>query len=164
MTEPKLNIELVPSSTWGTNLRSVLRISRWHTLRRWCYERAGHVCEICGGSGLEQGRGHAVECHERWQYDDVRGMQKLVGVIALCPACHRCKHVGRAIAVGAGKPTLRHLARVNGWSPEETEAHVAAAFAIQQFRSLHDWAIDLHWLIGDESPLEGDLFRDPPPS
>jgi len=158
---PKLSIELVPSTQWGSNLRSALRVSKWDKLRRACYEAAGHRCEICGESGFEQGRKHAVECHERWVYDDDTDTQRLVGVIALCPFCHRVKHIGRSLRVGAGRQTLQWLAKINGWSQQEVESYIAFAFAVQQVRSLTTWTLDLAWLFSDESPFDTneDIYR-----
>ena len=48
---PRLTVELLPATTWGSNLRSVLRVSQWDKLRRGAYEAAQHRCEICGGAG-----------------------------------------------------------------------------------------------------------------
>jgi len=158
---PKLSIELVPSTQWGSNLRSALRVSKWDKLRRDCYEKAGHICEICGGSGLEQRRRHAVECHERWEYDDETNTQRLIGVIALCPFCHQVKHIGRALRVGAGRQALQWLANINEWTQQEVEAYIAFAFAIQQVRSVASWTLDLSWLFSKESPFDADeeIFR-----
>lgn len=37
-----------------------------------------------------------VECHEVWDYDDDRKIQRLERRVALCPACHEVKHAGLA--------------------------------------------------------------------
>ena len=153
-----MTIELVPTGQWGTNLRSVLKRGEWDRLRKWCYEQAGHTCEICGASGLEQNRAHAVECHERWEYDDSRRIQKLLGVISLCPRCHQVKHFGRALAVGAGRFAINHMRKVNGWSVEVAKAYVEGEFATHTIRSLGPaWCIDLRWLGGDSSPLTAEI-------
>jgi hypothetical protein len=138
----KLLVELVPQSTWGWNLRSELRPSEWDRLRKATYARAGNRCEVCGG----RGRKHPVECHERWEYDDVNHVQKLVGLEALCPYCHEVRHIGRAMAVGTADRAMIHLDRVNEWTPEQTTAHVTEAFRVWRERSLHQWTLDLSWL------------------
>lgn len=141
---PRLLLELVPAPNWGWNLRSELKKSEWDEVRRVVYERAGHVCEVCGGKG----RKWPVECHERWTYDDESGVQKLVGLEALCPPCHEVRHMGRAISVGNGDRASKHLGKVNGWTPEKVEAHVSAAFDLWHRRSQRSWSLDLSWLDG----------------
>lgn len=100
-----LTIESIPLSLWGVNLRDKLGPVTWARVRSDCYARAGHVCEICGDVGPK----HPVECHEIWEYDGERRIQKLVGFIALCPACHEVKHYGRACAVGRAAQAQRHF-------------------------------------------------------
>lgn len=141
---PRLLLELVPATNWGWNLRSELKKSEWDRVRGVVYERAGHVCEVCGGKG----RKWPVECHERWSYDDKSGVQKLVGLEALCPPCHEVRHMGRAISVGNGDRASKHLGKVNGWSAEQVSEHIDKAFAVWHRRSQHSWALDLSWLDG----------------
>jgi hypothetical protein len=40
----------------------------------------------------------------------------------------------------------RHLAKVNGWTPQEAERYIAAQFALWQRRSAFQWTLDLSWL------------------
>lgn len=137
-----LVVELVPKSMWGFNLRSELTKAQWDKIRKAVYERAGHRCEICGGKGSK----HPVEAHERWVYDDTTHVQKLVGVEALCPMCHKVRHLGRTIAVGQGDMAMGHLDRVNGWTPKQTEDHVVEAMKVWAERSKHTWTLDLTWV------------------
>ena len=134
----KLNIELVPSTSWFTNLRSILPTSDWDLLRRAVYKDAGYKCEVCGGKGDK----HPVECHERWAYDDVNHVQTLVGLIALCPSCHMVKHFGLAAHRGYDKVALKHLMIVNKWNKEEATSHVNDAFRTWSDRSNHQWKVD----------------------
>ena len=141
---PRLLLELVPAPNWGWNLRSELKKSEWDRVRGVVYERAGHVCEVCGGKG----RKWPVECHERWHYDDEAGVETLVGLEALCPPCHEVRHMGRAISVGNGERASKHLGKVNGWNPEQVAVHVNQAFAVWHERSRRSWSLDLSWLDG----------------
>lgn len=145
-----LTVELVPSSSWGDNLRSRLKQSAWDRLRRASYKAAGHRCEICGGKG----RRHPVECHEVWVYNDTTHVQTLERLISLCPSCHEVKHLGLAELRGRQDIALRHLAKVNGWTPTEALRHVTEAFEVWQRRSRHTWTLDLSWLAeqGEEIP------------
>ncbi|NBR00667.1 MAG: HNH endonuclease [Actinobacteria bacterium] len=137
-----LTLDLVPSSTWYDNLRSRLRPSEWDRLRKATYAAAGNKCEVCGGNG----RRHPVECHERWTYDEDARVQRLVGLVALCPACHEVKHFGRAQSVGRGAPALAHLMRVNRWTEDQALDHIEDSFRVWQRRSAIEWTLDLSWL------------------
>ena len=138
----KLTIELVPAQQWGDNLRSRVSRQRWDTLRRECYRKAGHRCEICGGKG----RRWPVECHEVWDYDESNKIQRLVGLVALCPACHEVKHMGRSMSVGKGDKAKRHLMKINGWSASDVEYYIEAMFELWYRRNQEDWTLDLQWL------------------
>ncbi len=104
-----LTVELVPRTCWFTNVRSEVSPADWNKLRRETVERAGKRCEICAAGGR-------LECHEMWEYDDERRIQRLSGLVALCHRCHEVKHLGLAGVRGRGKQAMEHLARVNGWS------------------------------------------------
>lgn len=140
--EPKLTIELVPSSQWEDNLRSHLSAAKWNMLRSACYQRALHRCEVCNGVG----RKHPVECHEIWEYNDQTRIQKLTGLIALCPQCHQVKHIGLAAIRGKFAQAIGQLMKVNEWPQELAEAYAIRQFEIHQIRSTFAWSIDLSWL------------------
>jgi hypothetical protein len=139
--EPKLSIEMIPRSTWGQNLRSLLKKEEWDEIRRECYAIAGYRCEICRGVGIA----HPVECHERWEFDNEERVQRLVGTIALCPACHRVKHIGRTEGTADAADTLNHLRRVNGWKRSRMLAYVERAFRQHRKRDLYHWTVDISW-------------------
>ena len=138
----KLTIELVPSTTWGENLRSMLSKSEWDRIRKSVYEKAKNKCEICGGVGPKW----PVECHEIWQYEEESKTQFLRGFIALCPKCHQVKHMGRTMSIGKGKQATQHLARVNGWSIQDAQYYIEVMFEIWHRRSQENWTLDISWL------------------
>ena len=140
--DARLTIELVPKTSWYSNVRSNVSEADWDRLRRPVYGRARSRCEICGGRGPK----HAVECHEVWQYDDVAGIQRLVDLIALCPSCHGVKHLGRSHLKGRGDDAIEQLMRVNGWTATRAEAYVDLVLDIWKLRSLVPWRLDLDWL------------------
>jgi hypothetical protein len=96
---PRLTIELVPRTCWFSNVRDQVPRGDWDRIRREVYERAGKRCEVCSGRGSR----HPVECHEVWEYDETAHVQRLVRMIALCPACHEVKHIGLAGLKGRGE-------------------------------------------------------------
>jgi len=137
----KLEIELVPRTSWQSNLRKILPRQAWDRIRKEAYERASGKCEICG----EQAR---LECHERWVYDDTRHVQRLAGFMALCPLCHAVKHMGRSWNLARqGKldfdELVRHFMSVNGVSRELFQFHYEEAFRVWRVRSRYPWKIDL---------------------
>lgn len=135
----KLTSELVPKTAWYSNVRSNVTRSEWDIIRYQVYANAGNVCEICGGKGKR----HAVECHEVWEYDDDTNIQKLVRMIALCPACHSVKHLGRARAVGIYAEALAQLRKVNDMTIGEAKAYAKTIFEQWEERSKHKWKLDI---------------------
>lgn len=137
-----LTIELVPRTCWFKNVRSEVSAEDWNKLKKMTAQAAGNRCEICGGRGPRW----PVEAHEVWHYDDRDHVQKLAGLVALCPDCHSVKHMGLTISRGREEQALRHLARVNGWSVEDARLYVEVAFEVWSQRSNHDWTLDISWL------------------
>lgn len=132
--------ELVPSTAWCNNLRSELPAARWDVIRRFVYQRAGYRCEVCGGKGEK----HPVECHEVWEYQ--KKIQRLAGLVALCPACHECKHIGLAEINGRMEAVVEHMVKVNGQSRAEVLDVIDEAFETWRERSEVDWKLDLKYL------------------
>lgn len=140
---PRLSVELVPRDSSGKNLWNVLRPRDWNRLRKRTYELAQHRCEVCDGVGAK----YAVACHERWEFEEWSCTQYLLGLIALCPACHDVKHIGRAIDMGRRVPATAHLRDVNRWSRKQAERYLELTFALSHLRNLEErWYVDLSWL------------------
>ena len=144
MDEPRLTIELVPETCHCSNLRSNLSKQDWDTLRKEAYRSASYRCVICFGKGNR----HPVEAHEIWHYDDAEHIQKLVDVVALCPACHKVKHMGLSILKGWDEDARKHLAKVNGWSKKVADKYEEECFKEYKRRSVFHWTLDLSWLKG----------------
>lgn len=145
----ELTVELVPSTCWYTNVRSQVSAADWETCKRFVRDRSGGRCEICGGRGPRW----PVECHEIWEYEEIadrerptKRIQRLTGLIALCPKCHECKHIGRAEAIGRLEAAIIHLTMVNQWSWLYTLAHIEAAREQWARRSKYQWILDISYL------------------
>lgn len=138
----RLEIELVPATCWFSNVRSAVTKKRWDKIKQQVSTRAWDTCRICGGVGPK----HPVECHEIWAYDDTNQIQKLLGMLALCPDCHRVKHFGLAQVRGKEEAALQHLMKVNGLPRKEAEQYVQAAFARWAERSTKKWTLDISYL------------------
>ena len=152
----KLTIELVPSTSWMNNLRKVLKPSSWDRLRKESYKKANNRCEICGGKGL-YGKGHAVECHEIWNYNDDLKVQKLEGLISLCTLCHRVKHFGFSSLRGYQEQCIKHLMRVNNWQRYQAQKYISECFKIHKERSKFQWQLDLSWLKDKKAEFKKDF-------
>lgn len=140
---PKLTVELIPSTCFNSNVRTTVKPKEWDKIRRISYEKANDKCEICNDIGKNQGYKHNVECHEIWEYDDQNHVQKLIGLISLCPICHQVKHIGRAIAIGKQIICFQQLSKINKWTQEQVTEHVKSSFELQKARSKHEWLLDL---------------------
>lgn len=154
MSEP-LRIELVPSTCWGSNLRSVFSPSQWEWCKGYARTHSAHpgACTVCGGRGARW----PVECHEAWEYRLGARVptQVLVGLDALCPDCHHCKHLGHLIVTQSEEMfhrALVHLMKVNNWDVWQTEEYVQRAFEMHKVRSQFEWDLDLRWLLGAGFP------------
>jgi hypothetical protein len=128
--EPKLAVEIIPTSLHGQNPRTQFGRVWWDATRKPAYAKAGYKCEICGGRGPD----HPVELHERYVYDEHARppVQKATGLIVLCPACHAVKHLYRTgtIAAKNNDPAaldnaLRHMREVNGWTVQQQDRYLA---------------------------------------
>ena len=140
---PKLLLELIPKTCHYKNARKKLTTTQWNALRKFVYERADNVCEICGLTGNEQGYHNNLECHEIWSFNQRTYTQKLIGLVALCPLCHQSKHFGRATRMGKKKLIMSHLRKINKWTLQETLRHITKAYAECHERSKYYWKLDL---------------------
>jgi len=139
----KLTIELVPSTIWRSNIRSLVSREVWDKIRKEQYEKAGHKCEICGVSDR-------LHCHELWKYDDEYQyhIQRLDGFIILCENCHMIKHAGFSMHTLQGskiydRNTLtEHFCKVNNCKREDFIKHENEAFKEWEERSKFRWKQD----------------------
>ena len=145
-----LEIDLIPKTSFFTNVRSTVSSEEWDKLRKTCYRKANYRCEICNGVG----KTHPVECHEVWEYHTDTKIQKLVRLIALCPSCHEVKHIGLAEIRGRLELALNHLMKVNGWTKPQALQHHKEAFMLWHKRNKTQWVLDLDNLK-DEAKLAG---------
>lgn len=106
----KLRIEPIPNFTWGISLANKLPPKEWADLRQKVYRAADYKCEICGADN------RSLHCHEVWEFDDVRRIQKLIRLECCCEFCHYVHHFGRSFVVKSASYVDRligHWCRVN---------------------------------------------------
>ena len=133
---------MIPSTSFYRNLRSILPKERWDRIRKKVYQKARYACEVCGGKGSKW----PIECHEIWEYNESKHIQKLAGLIALCPNCHSVQHMGLTTLNGRADEAEAHLKKVNGWTDKQVRKHVDEAWKIWKDRSSHEWELDISWL------------------
>ncbi len=129
----KLSFQLVPSTSWYTNLRSILPNWKEISLK----VRASGHCDICGKATS------SLDAHEVWEYDDVQHTQKLKRVISVCKECHHTIHIGYAQIIGLDKEAFAHYQKVNFLSEQLAEKDLDAAWDDWERRSDFPWKIDV---------------------
>jgi len=139
----KLELELIPESTWGKSLAQLLPKEVWDDLRREVYEAFAHKCAICGTADKQ------LHCHERWEFDDKKHIQRLAGFQCLCVDCHNIKHWGLTVVVAHRDNTpeklvylTKHFCEVNNCSEKVFTLHKVEIGSISQERSRHKYKVD----------------------
>lgn len=138
----KLTIELIPKTSWFSNVRSAVSKAEWDKIRKQVYEKAYYVCEICGDIGPH----HPVEAHEIWEFNDKKLTQTLIGMIALCPNCHLVKHMGFANISGKRNIATNHFIKVNNLKKDEAQILINDAFVLWKKRSQFIYKLDISYL------------------
>ena len=128
----KLEPDLIPRTSFFRNLRSLLKPGEWDTIRRAVYLKADYRCEICRAIGSNL---RVLHCHEVWEYIEKTCIQKLSGLVCLCPACHEAIHYGLAEIKGRSEIALKHIMVVNGIDRDTALSVVKNAFDLWRKRS-----------------------------
>ena len=137
----KLDFEIVPTSCWYNNLRSVLSKRAWDYIRKDAYLKANGKCMICNAPKKR------LEAHERWEYIESTHTQKLIGVIAVCHNCHSVIHIGRTQLIGKEDLAIKHFKRVNN---TDYQGYITALKKANErcveLSKIDDWQLDLSYL------------------
>jgi hypothetical protein len=144
--------EMLPEGTWAENIRLKLKPEEWDAVRQHAYSAAGYRCEICGAAPSPH-----LECHEKWEYDDTWAVQRLTGLLSLCPACHKAHHIGLADRLGMLEQVRQQLQFVNRWDLAQLDIALAHAKRQADARSEINWTVDLSWL--EQGTYRGVLER-----
>jgi hypothetical protein len=120
----KLQIELVPSTSWFKDVKSTVPKIVWDDIKKQRFKRAEGKCEICGDSVDSQCRKLKLKCTELWGFNDEMKTQILFSVIAVCPNCYKVKNFGRITKKSDLFLVVRQLMKVNGMSISEAVSHI----------------------------------------
>ncbi len=137
----KLYIDLVPQTCWGKSLYRKMKPSQWTKLRKQVIADAGGACVNCGSD-------NRLTCHELWEYDITKKVQRLVGFKAICSDCNLVTHFGLAQTLAEqGKidinKYIEHFCDVNQVDLKAFKNHKTQAFDIWRKRSKVQWKTDL---------------------
>ena len=137
----KLDIELIPQTAWGSNLRKMLSKNDWDKIRKAVYQKENMHCHICGCMCT------SMDAHEVWDFNEHTHVQKLVDIIGICKDCHNTIHLGRAEKIGLGQQAKEHFLRVN--QCDRLDLQESIMMAQDRFRRLSavtDWKLDLSFI------------------
>ena len=149
----KLEIDLVPSSCWYSNVRSNVSSSQWNKIRKKVYSKFNFTCAVCKRPRLKR-----PEAHEIFEYDDETSIQRLKEIICICSSCHMSKHYGLSQIRGKETEVQKHMMKVNSCTKSEIQKHVRKSFKVWEKRSQKDWNLDLTYLR-DEYGIEICLMK-----
>lgn len=151
LIEP-LNVDLIPATSFGGSLASLLTRESWDTLRQATLSRHGRLCRICGTNAHRT----STECHEVWRYyrghDRRAGVQRLLGLLPVCRSCHEMFHLGLANIRGRSEIASRRLMWANRWSAAEMESYGKSLMRTWSDRSRISWDLDLS-VVARHGPL-----------
>lgn len=101
-----LNIDLIPQTSWGINVRSSLSNKDWQLIRELVLARENYTCELCGEKNLP------LHCHERFSFNTINHVQRLERLLCICENCHTSIHFGHASLTGKEEEAINHLIKV----------------------------------------------------
>lgn len=142
----RLFIDMIPSTAWYSNARTMIAPEDWDRVRSHVYRRVNYRCECCGVDTRDRANGTRMECHERWDWQGSgrgTGRQVLRRLVGLCRECHGATHYGLAELQGRAEEAMQHLVRVNRSSMAEERAKYTDAVMLWQARSAQQWEPDL---------------------
>jgi len=136
-----LTPELVPKTSWYSNVRSEVSRDVWDAIRSYFRKPS---CQYCGAKTK-------LFCHEVWKYDDVNYIQKLTDFRSICGMCHHIKHLGLAgLMAKRGdldySQLIRHYCAVNGCTEADFLQDREETFELWRERSSHEWTVDISYL------------------
>ena len=149
-TQLKLTVELVPYTSFESNLRYTLSKEDWDIVRKSAYKRYEYQCGICGKNNV------VLSAHEEWDYiitdkKNKTGIQKLTNIISLCNECHMIKHIAFADELAAQgkldmKKLVQHFLDVNNCSLDRFVLHYADSLKKWEKQSEYKFDLDIDFL------------------
>jgi DNA helicase-2/ATP-dependent DNA helicase PcrA len=132
--ERRLSFEFVPQNLWCKNLRSELSQTDWDTIKKNVREKG--ECAFC------HTKTDQLDAHERWIYDDVHHIQKLLEIVPVCKSCHAAIHFGFTNTRGqeAAEKAMQWFMDINHLTELEAFTEYENACDLWTERSEYQWA------------------------
>lgn len=138
----KLELELVPSTAFYSNIRKIVSETDWKKISKTIRRLHNNKCQLCG-SIEKPYRKYYMHCHEVWDFDYETKKQSLVKLECLCPECHSIKHYCHSINIGISeKELVSHACKVNNCNIATFKDHIAIAFVAWQVKSTIEYSFD----------------------
>jgi hypothetical protein len=145
----KLEIQPIPDSSKGKNLRYLLGKTKWDEISRTVRGNAGYTCEICG----EKKENQEMHAHEVWSYNKKFKVQHLDGIMCVCDLCHGAIHYLRTSNQEDPETvqlvTKKYLT-VNQCDSEQLKRDKEEAIKTVEDRSKISWKIDFSKAVSDK--------------
>lgn len=111
-----------PKPLHGINPRNALGQVKWDLLRKEIFKEQGGKCAICGDVGTNQGSNWDLEGHEIMDYDFDKEVQYFLGIVGLCPRCHKVIHYAQPqLALSSGGITRAQFNGIRHWQDKQYE-------------------------------------------
>ena len=132
---------MIPKTSWYTNLRNILPKEEWIAIRKMVYKHYNYQCSICGSKGQ-------LHAHESWVYDYEEEKQILKDIQALCYYCHLIQHIGlvQVKLIPSGEITIeeleQHWLEVNkNYTKKDFINMVQLSFELWDIRNQVSWKV-----------------------
>jgi len=152
----KIRFEFIPASQNFINARSYLQyqsgsFKSWQVIRNKIEDKSNAVCCICSSTSqiFDENETTKTQCHEVWQYDDKKKIQKLIELQALCVRCHNIKHINRFYKnedKSAREALLNQYAKLNNIDIEKAQADFEEEKEKNKKREDILYSLDLYYL------------------
>lgn len=101
----------IPKPLHGIAPRVIYGDKWWDVERKKCYEVAEQKCEACGTPRQQAWPNRWLEAHEEYTIDGA--ISTFVGLVCLCPACHKFIHSGlRSVLVTSRRMSVMTDAKI----------------------------------------------------
>ncbi|MCS7092504.1 MAG: HNH endonuclease [Patescibacteria group bacterium] len=140
-----LTIEMVPASTWGNNLRKIIKPKLWEEIKKAVFAKSKGQCAVC------KQKSKKLHAHEVWRYDDKEKLQILKDIVPLCTLCHMVKHMGFAGVISqksklSQEKLISHFCKVNNVTRQAFQKHYASEIKRFEERSKYEWQVKVPFL------------------
>ena len=150
----KIKFQVIPERCRGRNLHSdeIISAGKWKEISNKVRAASKGKCHCCGKLfDLRE-----MNAHEVWEFDEVRGIQRLADIIAVCDKCHQTIHYhylfsGQRITARERDEFIckAHYMEVNHCSLYSVE--LAIDEALKAYRRLNqlqiEWKLDISYAI-----------------